>query len=337
MQMIANSRQNSSGESANRVPETRSQKSINPALLYLASLHSEVGRRSMKSKLNVFARWTGAESLLDCRWNEMRAEHCIAFMAYLTAAPDDSSEKNLRKRKHRRGSTVNNYLAALKGVARAAWISGQLDPDDYMKICAVKQVRYKRVPKGRSLSYAESESLMRTVSGGDARSARDAAMLALMLGCGLRREEVTSVRVENYSPSKGRLLIVGKGDKERVVFAPPAVSEKLNYWLEQFRGYEPGRAFGRIYPNGRISYEKPLSTQAVAFIMKKRVDESDAIEMPKPTAHDLRRTYATRLLADSNDIVTVQKMMGHSSVTTTQQYDKRGEEEQKRAGRKYRL
>lgn len=337
MQLTAKNRENASAESGALTPASEPKKPVNAALLYLASLHSETGRKSMRSKLNIMARWTGAESLLDCRWSELRAEHCIAFMAYLTSAPDDSAEKNLKKRKFHRGSTVNNYLAALKGVARAAWISGQMGSDNYTKIQAVKQVRYSRVPKGRSLSFAESASLMNTVAGDDARSARDAAIIALMIGCGLRRGEVPGVLVENYYPADAKLLIVGKGDKERVVFVPPAVAERIDHWLEQFRGTADGRMFGRIYRSGQISFERPLTTQAIGNVVEKRVAEAHGIARPAPTAHDLRRTYATRLLANSYDIATVQKMMGHASVTTTMQYDKRGEEEQRKAAEEYKI
>lgn len=87
---------------------------VNAALAYLATLHSPQSRKSVASKLNVFARWTGAADLRDCRWGEMKTEHVLAFLAK-------------QERDGISGSTSNCYLAALKGVAQAAWLSRSME------------------------------------------------------------------------------------------------------------------------------------------------------------------------------------------------------------------
>ena len=94
---------------------------VNAALAYLATLHSKTSRKSMASKLNMFARWAGYADLRDCRWGEMRTEHVLAFMA--------KQEKDGIS-----ASTSNCYLAALKGVAKTAWLARSMDHENYLRI-----------------------------------------------------------------------------------------------------------------------------------------------------------------------------------------------------------
>ena len=120
---------------------------VNAALAYLATLHSPQSRKSVASKLNVFARWTGAADLRDCRWGEMKTEHVLAFLAK-------------QERDGISGSTSNCYLAALKGVAQAAWLARSMEHEDYLRIKSLKQRRFYRLPTGRALSFDESRNLL---------------------------------------------------------------------------------------------------------------------------------------------------------------------------------
>ena len=114
---------------------------VNPALKYLETLSSENSRISMASKLNVVARMVGAENLLVCDWSTLRAEHVLSVMKRLEV-PDYG------ERKHG-PATVNCYLSALKGVAKAAWLSGLIPHEVYLRIQAVRQRRFHRLPTGR--------------------------------------------------------------------------------------------------------------------------------------------------------------------------------------------
>lgn len=291
---------------------------VNAAYAYLATLHSENSRKSMASKLNVFSRWAGFQDLRDCEWDRLRPEHILAFMAS-------------REKKGQRGSTSNCYLAALKGVAKSSWIAHGMNHEDYLRINALKQRRYYRLPTGRSLSYSESRALIENCDLETSIGARDKAILSLMLGCGLRRGEIPFLRLEDYEPKNRALTLVGKGDKERRVFLPQPVAESVNIWIEHFRGTAKGLLFGRIFKNGRISLGDPLDPSSVGRITKRRMEEANH---EKATAHDLRRTFATRLLANQVDIVTVKKMMGHANIATTAMYDRRGDEAMQAAAEK---
>ena len=302
----------------------------NPALVYLAGLHSELSRTSMKSKLNVVARLLGARDLYDCPWSKIRAEHVVGLMTKLAQDGGKSVERSGRA-----GSTVNCYLAAMKGVAKAAWFSRQLAHEDYLRVTAVKELRYSRAPAGRSLTFRESRTMLQNWDPNRTIDIRDQAILMLMLGCGLRRGEIPGLMIERYFPDEGALTLIGKGDKERKVFLPDEVQESIDDWIQRVRGVGPGRLFGRILKNGSLNLSRPLDPRSVGMIVQNRLKASQI--NGKLTAHDLRRTFATRLLDDGIDITTVKNMMGHANITTTARYDRRGEEVQKRAARSVRL
>lgn len=302
---------------------------VNPAVAYLQSLTSNTSRVTMASKLNVVARMTNAEDLTKCDWSTLTADAVLSVMTTLEVNGHSSS-------------TVNCYLSALKGVARAAWLAGQMSHEIFLRINAVKQRRFHRLPTGRSLSYAETGELVSSCDANTPGGARDRAILLLMVGCGLRRGEVPNLQLDALDLASGSLTLVGKGDKERRVFLPEAVVDALSTWIHDFRGFEPGCIFGRIYKNGRISMSLPLTPRAVGDILARHIKNVDSPtdysgKKVKTTSHDLRRTFATRLLDDNVDIVTVKNMMGHASVTTTAQYDRRGENAQKEAARRVRI
>lgn len=307
---------------------------VNPALKYLETLSSVNSRISMASKLNVVARMVGAENLLVCDWSTLRAEHVLSVMKRLEA-PDYG------ERKHG-PATVNCYLSALKGVAKAAWLSGLIPHEVYLRIQAVRQRRFHRLPTGRSLTFSESKQLVAACDLSSPKGCRDRAILLLMLGCGLRRGEIPGLMLAHYNIYDRSLSVIGKGNKERRVFLPDQAAAALNAWINNFRGAEPGRLFGRIYKNGRISLEHPMAARSIGDILAVRMSSVDSPEdafgrRPKTTSHDLRRTFATRLLDENIDIVTVKNMMGHASVTTTAQYDRRGEDAQRAAANRVRI
>lgn len=305
-----------------------SKPKVNAALAYLATLHSETSRISMGSKLRTVARMVGAASVLECDWDSMRPEQILLIIRML-------------EKEGKAGSTVNNYLAALKGVAHASWLAHQMDHETLLRIQAIKQRRFKRLPSGRSLTYRESSALLNGMDCSTAKGARDYAIAAVFLGCGLRRAEAAEALIENYIAAEGALRIIGKGDKERMVYLPDQAVDAVQTWIKSFRGSEPGPLFCRIYRNGRCEPSLGLDPRSIGQIMKDRMLDaahvSGNVNAEHFSTHDFRRTYATRLLAENVDITTVQKLMGHANVSTTARYDRRGEEEKKRVSKKVKL
>ena len=299
---------------------------VNAALAYLSTLHSETSRISMGSKLQVVARMVGSTSIADCSWDQMQPEQVLLILQML-------------EKTGKTGATVNSYLAALKGVAKASWLAHQMPHEILLRIQAIKQRRYKRLPTGRSLSYEESAALLANIETFTPIGSRDYALAALFLGCGLRRAEAAEAKLENYDAEEGSLRIIGKGDKERIVYLPPPAMDAIGHWIRTFRGSAPGPIFCRVYKNGRVDPSAGIDPRSVGEIMKNRMIDAHGGKEPAAhfSTHDFRRTFATRLLSENVDITTVQKLMGHSNISTTAGYDRRGEDEKKRVSKNVRI
>lgn len=297
----------------------------NPAVMYLATLGSKDSYRCMKSKLNKFARFFGYQGLVDCDWKSMQPNHITIF---LTAQSWGSAR------------TYNCYLSAIKSVALNAWRNKQIDLDQFQRIKSLKQRRIFRAPSGRAISPEESSSLIRSLNKNSLRTIRNRAIFFLMLGCGLRRAEVCDLKLKQVSIKNKSAKIIGKGNKERTIYFPTAVLEVLKNWLDarslNKEEIDAGFVFGRIDNRQRLHLDIPLDPSSITRIVEKLVSETDNLE-GRLTPHDLRRTFATRLISKNVDIVEVQKLMGHASVATTGNYVRKDEENLRKAAEKAEL
>lgn len=297
----------------------------NPALMYLATLGSKDSYRCMKSKLNKFARFFGYQGLVDCDWKSMQPNHITIF---LTAQSWGSAR------------TYNCYLSAIKSVALNAWRNKQIDLDQFQRIKSLKQRRIFRAPSGRAISPEESASLIRSLNNNSLRTIRNRAIFFLMLGCGLRRAEVCDLKLKQVSIKNKSAKIIGKGNKERTIYFPGAVLEVLKNWLDARSlnkdEIDAGFVFGRIDNRQSLHLDIPLDPSSITRIVEKLVSETENLE-GRLTPHDLRRTFATRLISKNVDIVEVQKLMGHASVATTGNYVRKDEENLRKAAEKAEL
>ena len=306
-----------------RVGETlpaTARASTNPAAVYLASLRP-TGRRTMAGALRIVAELLGYD-VEAMPWHELRYEHVEAIRTKLaeTKAP----------------ATVNKYLAAIRGVLRSAWRIGLLDAESYHRAADVKGVSGARLPAGRAAGPGELAALMRVCTEANtAAGARDAAIVALAYGAGLRRAELAALELEHVTRSDDNghelvtIRVLGKGDKERLAYLDDGAALAVIDWL-RVRGDAPGRLFWSGRKGGRINRGRGLTSQAVRDIVARRADQA-AIEELSP--HDLRRTFVSDLLDAGVDIATVAGMAGHTSVQTTARYDRRGEAAKKKAAR----
>ena len=286
----------------------------NAAAIYVASLGSESGRRTMTQVLNLMANelQTGANALtLD--WGTLRFQHVAAIRSKL--------------QEHYKPATVNKALAALKGALRAAWQSGQMSAEDYQKAVSIKGVRGETLPTGRELSSGELSALLTACEQDNSPAGtRDAAIIAVMYSCGLRRAEVIALDLADYNAEAGQLKIYGKGKKERSAYVAGGAAQALTDWLS-LRGENSGALFVAINKGGALG-DNRLTSQAIYNMLQKRASEAGVKSF---SPHDMRRTFVSDLLDAGADITTVSKMAGHASVTTTARYDRRPEEAKRKA------
>ncbi len=289
----------------------------NPAIAYLVSLGSKRSRQTMKSFLDIVAKMLGYQNVQDCTWHALRRHHVQAIMEMLS----DSGKAP---------ATINTYLSALKGVALEAWTMKQLDTDNFQHIKQVRSVRGNRLPKGRALERYEIKTLFFTCENDvSTKGLRDAAILGVLVGCGLRRSEIISLDMKHIIRREQALRVMGKGNKERLSYMPEGTWARLTRWIDEVRGDHAGPLFTRIRRHDDVTDDR-LSDQAIYHILETRRIESG---LEKFAPHDLRRTFASVMLDNGEDIVTVKDAMGHSSITTTQKYDRRGDERLKNAAR----
>lgn len=288
----------------------------NPAAVYLSSL-TDTGRRSQAHALSVVAEMLLGDQadLFSVPWAKLRYQHLMAIRSELL--------------KRYKPATVNRTLCAVRGTLKAAWRLGQLSSDDYQRTIDVPSVSGETLPAGRELSSGEISALMADCgSDPTPAGARDAAMIALMYSCGLRRDEVANLTLDNYDPETGRLAVLGKRSKERTAYLTNGAYEAMADWLA-VRGNAPGALFLAINKGG-----KPrsgfMTNQAVYNVLAKRGGSAGVKAF---TPHDMRRTFVSDLLDAGADIATVSKMAGHSSVNTTARYDRRPEEAKQKASR----
>ena len=281
----------------------------NPASSYLDCLASAASERTRRSCLNVVAGIFGFEHHLDVEWRSMRRQHVQFVM------------DQLRLKKYA-SATINLYLAALKGVAKEAWLSDQMPHAAYLKISTVKSISYQRLPCGRSMSLRECRRLLNSCDTATLKGTRDKALLGLMMGCGFRRAEIVRLSLDHWNEVEKAFSFIGKGNKERLVYLPPDLCNDFTAWIKM-RGPDSGPLFPRVYRvQGKelMDLSRHMRPESIYRLVRKR-SLGAGIEVVTP--HDFRRTYATRTLEAGVDVFVLQGAMGHANPATTARYDRR--------------
>jgi site-specific recombinase XerD len=201
-------------------------------------------------------------------------------------------------------------------------------------VLMVRNVKGEQQPKGRRVTTNEVAALMHICQRDPNLSgARDAAMIALAWTTGAQRAEIASLTMGDFqvyedaqgTPEEAKtvgLRIRGKGTKLRYMNIYNGAFSAFTDWLGE-RGSEPGLLFCAIGKGNRIHPRHPLSGDAMYQILNVRIEQAG---IKKLTWHDFRHSFAETLLESGTDLVTVQKLMGHASPTTTSNYDRRSDE-----------
>lgn len=286
-----------------------------PMYVYLSRL-GEGSARVMGSALTSIADIlsNGKVSAEEIAWHRIRAEHVSALRGRLQElyAP----------------ATANRYLTALRAVLKEAWRLELMEREVIDRALDIPPVKGKREPKGRAVRHDELRCLFTTCADDKNRAAgvRDAAILALLYGGGLRRAEASIVELKDLDIGTGALRVRGKGNKERVIYLPAGTLRAINAWL-LLRGTSAGPILCHAGKTGKIR-PSSISPQLIYHVVQKRHLESGV----KPfTPHDMRRAHITTLLDKGVDIATVARQVGHSNVQTTARYDRRKQRALQRA------
>lgn len=209
-------------------------------------------------------------------------------------------------------ATIARHLAAIKGFYRFMFNEGLVAKDPTLNLESPK-LRQK-LPQ--VLSTGEVESLLNQPNPGQVAGLRDKAMLELLYATGLRVTELCSLNQNDVNLELGFLRCLGKGAKERIVPLGRLAIEAVTVYLERGRAKILKKAQEKaLFLN---QHGRRLTRQGFWKIIKKYAAETNI--QKEITPHTLRHSFATHLLENGADLRSVQEMLGHADITTTQIY-----------------
>jgi integrase/recombinase XerD len=174
--------------------------------------------------------------------------------------------------------------------------------------------RHRRLP--RSLSLGEVERLIDAANGVTPRSLRDRALVELLYGAGLRVSEAVGLERGDVDLEGRTVRCIGKGDKERVVPLGTQAAAALRRYLARGRPYLDRRHRPELFLNAQGGG----LTRAGAFLVLRRLAAGAGLEPERVHPHLLRHSFATHLLEGGADLRSVQEMLGHADLGTTELY-----------------
>jgi integrase/recombinase XerD len=299
----------------------RRKQEDNPAQVYLTSL-APTSYWAVRHSLETVAALLGGPGTdpWTYPWWELRYRDTAAVRSALAEryAP----------------STVNRMLSALRRVLKNAWRLGLMDHETYSRAVDVENVKAKTLPRGRAVEADELEALF-AVCAKDPSPAgrRDAAILAVLYGGGLRRAELCGLDLADFDAEDCSLTVRGgKRRTQRTVYLNEDGCGYLKAWIAE-RGEEPGALFCPVSCAGNVRVSR-MRGESLWYILKRR---HRAAGVKGISPHSYRRGCITAMLDAGVDVFTVQKLAGHADAVTTARYDRRGEGARRRATAALRL
>lgn len=212
---------------------------------------------------------------------------------------------------------INLRLIAIRRLAAEAADNAILDPVIVFGILRVKGMRVEGRRVGNWLTKPQAQELLGSVDTSTLKGKRDKAILAVLLSCGLRREEAAGLTFELIQKRENRWVIidlVGKRNSMRSIPMPDWTKTDIDVWAEA-AGIKSGRVFRRIRRYGFLASES-MTAQAIYDVVLKYARKTGITLAP----HDCRRTFAKLAHKGGSPIEQIQYSLGHASIRTTEIY-----------------
>jgi integrase/recombinase XerD len=209
-------------------------------------------------------------------------------------------------------TTIARRVAALRSFFRHQMLLGARADNPAAELELPR--RRRALPK--TLSPGEAERLIEASVGTTPRSMRDSALVELLYGAGLRVSECVGLERAGVDLDQRLVRVVGKGNKERIVPVGRSAVEALRRYLSRGRPYLDRRYRPELFLNAKGG---PL-TRAGAFLILRKLAGKAGLEPERVHPHLLRHSFATHLLEGGADLRSVQEMLGHSDLATTEVY-----------------
>jgi integrase len=266
----------------------------------LNSLTSTSGQRTYDHAIREFVGWYCSEPRLAFNRTVV-----LRYRIYL-------------EQRHHAPSTINLRLAAVRRIAYEAADAGLLSPELAAGIRRVRGVRRIGVRLGNWLTPEQGRRLLAQANVVTPRARRDHAMLAMLIGCGLRRGELLALTLESIQQREDHWVIadlVGKGRHVRTVPIPTWVKTAVDEWTA-IVGIADGVVFRAINKAGRV-WGNGMSPKVLWDVVRAAAARAD---IDKLAPHDLRRTCARLCHLAGGELDQIQFLLGHVSIQTTERY-----------------
>jgi integrase/recombinase XerC len=291
---------------------------------------SEHTRRAYASDLAQLATFLGADATPD----RVTPDAVRAFLASLhgTRHPASVARKLAALRSFfrflvREAAIPSDPTAGLRGPKQPRRLPRPLSVDDCQALIEVDPPASRPRAAGRKAPGPPDHQAGRKAPGppdhqaprerDGAERLRDRALLELLYGAGLRVGEAVALDVRDVDLLAREVRVLGKGRKERVIPLPQAARQALGAWLESRRapGYQTEPLFPSLAPKAR---RRRMNVRTVQRILGRRAVSAGVADRVHP--HRLRHSYATHLLDMGADLRSIQELLGHTSLSTTQRY-----------------
>ncbi len=271
--------------------------------LVVNSLTSSNSQRAYAHALAVFMAWCVGQGRPG-----LSRQTVQAYRAYLQAQGQAPA-------------TINLALSAIRKLAREAAYNGLLDTALLAGILDSGGVRTHGVRSGNWLAKDQAQKLINRPDIQTLKGLRDRAILAVMIGGGLRRSEVAALTFEQIQQREARWVIVdliGKGRRVRTVPIPSWTMAAIDEWAAA-AGVHHGRVFRGVYRGGRLLQPRSegISAQVIYSVVS---DYAGDLGLTTLAAHDLRRTFAKLAYKGGAGLDQIQIQLGHASIQTTERY-----------------
>jgi site-specific recombinase XerD len=251
--------------------------------------------RAYRTDLAQLERWLGAAGCGLAEADTATVRRYAAYLGTLKYRPATASRK----------------LSAVRGAYAWLFARGHAPRDPAAVVPGPKRPRM--LPP--TFKGSELEELLDGSFPPGPAGLRDRALLELLYGSGLRASEACSARLRDLNLARGDLRVTGKGDKQRMVPIGGACADALERWLRDGRPAVAGdTGSDRVFLSVR---GKPLSSSDVRRALTRALRRAG---LAARSPHALRHSFATHLLENGADLRSIQEMLGHASVATTQVY-----------------
>jgi integrase len=219
---------------------------------------------------------------------------------------------------HLSPSTINVRLSAIRKLVGEARRNGMIGLEEADNLSEIPNVRQKGTRLGNWLTREQAKELLAVPDRSTFKGKRDYVIIALLVGCALRRQELASLKIEDIQLREGRWVIIdlrGKGGRIRTVAVPIWVKRGIEDWMAAAK-IEKGRLLRPLSKSGKIVGDE-LGDWAIWSVVEQ---SSKQIGIEHFGAHDLRRTCAKLCRKSGGDLEQIKFLLGHSSIQTTERY-----------------